>query len=123
MNILGGFVAAGNIEIAPARCTGTDEHGVPAFRQQRLHTVDAFARTEFDAEIENVAALLIDDGIRQTEFRDLRADHAAGFWATVENDAVISARCEIAGDGEGRRAAADECNALAIFPCRRLRQS
>src|SRR5207344_1894769 len=53
----------------------------------------------------------------------LRADHAAGFWVAVENDAVIAQRGEVTGDGERGRTAANQRDALSVFPCRRLRQS
>ena len=79
MDVLGRFLAAGDVEVAAARRAGADEDRVPAFRQQRLHAVDALAAAEFDAEVEDVAAFLVDDGVGQAEFRDLRADHAAGF--------------------------------------------
>ena len=93
------------------------------FGQQRLHAVDALAAAEFDAEVEDVAAFLVDDGIGQAEFRNLRADHAAGFWILVEHDAVVAERGEIAGDGERGRAAADQRDAFAVLLCRGLWQA
>ena len=72
------FLAAGNFELAAARRAGADEDRVVVLRQQRLQAVDALAADELDAEVEDVAALLVDHRIRQPEFRDLRAHHAAG---------------------------------------------
>src|SRR5664279_1098195 len=99
-----------DVEVAPARRTGADENRVPAFRQQRLHAVDAFAAAEFHAEVEDVAAFLVDDGIGQTEFRNLRTDHAAGPWIAVEHHAMIADRGEVARDGERGGTAADQGN-------------
>ena len=122
MDVLGRFLAAGNVEVAPARRAGADEDRVPALRQQRLHTVDARAAAELDAEIEDVAAFFVDHGVGQAEFRDLRADHAAGFGIAVEHHAMIAERREVARDGERSRPAADQRDALAVLLLRRLRQ-
>src|SRR5205823_15093334 len=108
------FLAAGDLEIAAARRTGADEDRVPAFRQQRFEAVDRLAADELDAEVEDVAALLVDDRLRQTEPRDLRADHAAGLGVLVEHHALIAQRRQIARDGERGGAAADERDALAV---------
>ncbi len=116
MDVLGRFLAAGNVEIAAARRAGADEDRVPAFRQQRLHAVDAFAAAEFDAEAEDVAGLLVDDAVGQAEFRDLRADHAAGFRVAVEHHDVIAERRQIARHRERGGAAADQRDALAVLP-------
>ena len=83
--------------------------------QQRLEAVDALAAAKLDAEIEDVVAFLVDDGFRQAEARDLRADHAAGLRVLVEHDAVIAERRKIARDGERGRAAADQRDALAVL--------
>src|SRR5262249_10500161 len=117
VNILGGFVAAGNVEVAPARRTRADEDRIPVFRKKRLETVDALAGAKFDAKIEDVSAFLVDNGIGQAEFRDLRADHAAGFGIAVKYDTLVAERCEIPCNGEGGWTTADQCDALAIFVC------
>jgi len=85
VDVGGGFLAAGNVELAPARCARADEHRVPAFRQQRLEAVDALATDELDAEPEDITALLVDDALRQPEARDLGADHSArlGSWSNT----------------------------------------
>ena len=59
----------------------------------------------------------------QTEARDLRADHAAGFRILVEDHAVVTERCQIAGDGERSWAAAHQRNALAVLHGRWLGQA
>ena len=85
MDVLGRFLAAGNVEVAPARRAGADEDRVPIFGKQRLHAVDALTAAELDAEAEDVAAFLVDHAVGQAEFRNLRADHAAGFRILVEH--------------------------------------
>ena len=44
MDVLRRFLAAGDVEIAPARRTAADENRVVIFRQQRLHAVGAAKR-------------------------------------------------------------------------------
>src|SRR3972149_5911640 len=114
---------AGKVESAAARRPGADEPRVPAFRQQRLHALDTLTAAEFDAEAEDVAGLLVDDGIRQSEFRDLRADHAAGFFVAVERHAMIAERGKIARHGERGGTGADQRHALAVLARGGLRQA
>src|SRR5262249_61331344 len=123
MDVRRRLLAAGNVEIAPARRARADEDRIPALRQQRLEAVDALAAVKFDAEIEDVVAFLVDDGFGQTEARDLRADHAAGLRVLVEHDAVIAERREVARDRERGGAAAHERDALAVLCGRRLGQA
>ncbi len=122
MDVLGRFLAAGNFEVAAARRAAADKDGVKIFREQRLEAVDALAADEFDAEIEDVIAFLVDDRFRQAEFRNLRAHHAAGFRILVEHDAGVAHRREVARHRERSRAAADERDALAVLLFRRFRQ-
>ena len=123
MDVLGCFLAPRDIEVAATRGTRSDEDCVPVLAQQRLHAVDARAGTELDAKVENVAAFFVDDGIRQAEFWNLRADHAARFRILVEDHAMVAKRGKIAGDGERGRAAADQGYAFAIFLGCRLWQT
>ena len=123
VDVLGRFLAAGNVEVAPARRAGADEHRVPAFGQQRLQAVDAGAAAELDAEIEDVAAFLVDHAVGQTEFRNLRADHAAGFGIAVEHDAMVTERRQIARHRQRGGAGADQRHALAVLARRRLRHA
>src|SRR5262249_10275618 len=86
MDVLGRFLASGNFQVAAARRAAADEDGVEILGEQRLEAVDAFAADKFNAEIEDIIALLVDDGFRQTEFWNLRAHHAAGFRILIEHD-------------------------------------
>ena len=119
MDVLGRFLAAGNVEVAAARRAAADEDRVKVFGEQRLHAVDALAADEFDAEIEDVAAFLVDHAFRQAEFRNLRAHHAAGLRVLIEHDAFVAHRREIARHRERGGAAADERDALAVLLSRR----
>src|SRR5580704_11212398 len=123
MDALCRFLAARNVEVAPARRAGADENRVPILRQQRLEAVDAVVTVKLDAEIEDVTAFLVDDGFGQPEARDLGADHAARLGIAVEHDAAIAERREIARDGERCRAGADERDALAVLAGRLARQA
>ncbi len=114
------FLAAGNLEVAPARRAAPDEHRIPTLCQQRLEAVDALAAAKFDAEVEDVIALLVDDGFGQAEARDLRADHAARVRILIEYDTVIAERGEVARDRERGGAAAHERDTLAVLHRRRL---
>ena len=73
------------------------------------------AAAEFDAQAEHVADLLVDHGIGQAEFRNLRADHAARLGIAVEHDAFVAQRRQIARHGQRRRAGADQRDALAVL--------
>src|SRR5215467_8330291 len=114
MDVGRGFLAAGDVELASARCAGAYEYCVPVFRQQRLEAVDALTTHEFDPEVENVVAFLVDDEFREAETRDLGTDHAARLRVLVEHDAAVAKWREIAGDRERGRAAAHQRNALAV---------
>src|SRR5262249_44671786 len=115
MDVLRRFLAAGNIEVPPARRAAADKDRVVALGEQRLHAVDGAAADKFDAEVEDVAAFLVDHRIGQAEFRDLRTHHAAGLRVLVEDDAFIAERREIARDRQRGGAAADERDALAVL--------
>ena len=70
MDVGGGFLAAGDVEVAAARRARADEDRIPVLGEQRFQAVDALAADEFDAEVEDVVAFLVDDRFRQPEARD-----------------------------------------------------
>ena len=74
---------------------------------------------ELDAEVEDVIGLLVDHLVRQPEFRNLAAHHAAGLGVGIEHGAVIAERREIARDRERSGTAADQRDALAVLRQRR----
>src|SRR5262249_58440215 len=123
MDVRRRFLAAGNVEIPAPRRAPPREDRSPASRQQRLETVDAIAAVKFDAEVEDIVAFLVDDRFRQTEARNLRADHAAGLRILVEHRAMIAERRQVARDRERGGAAAPERDALAILGGRPLGQA
>src|SRR5262245_468755 len=114
MDVGRGFLAAGNLEVAPARGAAADEYRVVALAQQLLQAVDAGAAPELDAQIEDVAHFLVDDLHRQAEARNLRPDHAASAGVLVEHGDVIAERREVASHGERCGAGADAGDALAV---------
>src|SRR3982074_1589659 len=113
MDIGGGFLAARDFNFATTGGARSDENGVPAFGEERLEAVDAFAAAKFDAHIEDVATFLVGDRLGQAKPRNLRADHAAGFGVLVEHDAMIAKWREIAGHRERGGPATAERDALA----------
>ena len=115
MDVLGRFLAAGDVEVAAARRAAADEDRVEIFGQQRLHAVDALAADEGDAEIEDVAAFLVDarfpaGGISESACASCRRPRVL-----VEHDAVVAHRREVARHRERGRAAADQRDALAVL--------
>src|SRR5690242_7953422 len=115
VDVLGRFLAPGNVELAPARRAGTDEDRVVVFGEQLLQAVDAVAALELDAEVEDVVGFLVDHGVGQAEFRDLAPHHAARFRVGIEHGAVIAERHEIARHRKRGGTAADQRNALAVL--------
>src|SRR6202035_354149 len=111
----GRFLAAGNVEFAAARGAGADKDRVVVFAEQLLQAVDALAAPEIDTEIEDVVGFLVDHRIRQPEFRNLRAHHAAGLGVGIEYGAVVTERGEVARHRERGGAAADNRDALAVL--------
>src|SRR6185312_17372846 len=95
MDVGGGFLAAGDIEFAAAWRAGADEDRIIFFAEQLFQTVDALAALELDAEVEDVAGLLVDHGVGQAEFWNLAAHHAARLRIGIEHGAVIAEWREI----------------------------
>jgi hypothetical protein len=106
----------------PRGAPAADEDRVEPLPKQRAHAVDALAGTEFHAEVEHIAHLLVDHALRQTELGNLRAHHAAGLGVAVEHDELVAEGCQVSRNGERRRSCADECDALAVLLRSRLGQ-
>src|SRR5690606_34756805 len=104
-------------EVATAWGAAADEDGVVAFTEQGFQRVDAPAGLEVDAKVDDVARFLVDDFFRQSEARDLGADHAAGLAAFVDDSDLVADRGEVAGHRERGRAATDAGDARRIGPC------
>ena len=96
MDISGGFLSPGDIQISTTWCTGTHKNGVKVFGENRLQTVDTDACTELGPKIEHIAHFFIDHRFGQTELRYLRADHAPGACVAVINYHLIAQRQQIA---------------------------
>ena len=115
MDIGGGFLAAGDVELAAARRAGADEDRVVILGEQLLQAVDAMAALELDAEVEDVIGLLVDHRVRQAEFWNLAPHHAARLGIGIEHGAVIAERGEVARDRKRGGTAADQRDALAVL--------
>src|SRR5262249_2321735 len=123
MDVLGGFPAARNIEVATARRAGANKDRVELLGEKLLEAVDALTPAELDAEIENVTAFLVNHGLWQAEPRNLRADHAARLGVAVKHHAGVTERCEIARHRKRGGAAADKRDALSVLACGGVRQA
>ena len=115
VDIGGGFLAAGDVELAAARGAGADEDRVVILVEQLLQAVDAMAALELDAEVEDVIGLLVDDRVRQAELWNLAPHHAARLGIGIEHGAVIAERREVARYRKRSRTAADQRDALAVL--------
>ena len=112
------FLAAGNVEIAPARRAAADEHGVPTLGEQFLQARNKFSETGLDPHVEDQIDLLVGNRFRQPEARDLRPHHAAALHVAVEHHAVVAERHQIARYGQRCRPGADERDAFAVLLAR-----
>ena len=114
MDIGGGFVTAGNGQVAAARRAATDEDRVVVIVQQRLQAVDPLAEPHLHAEVGDVADFLVDDVFGEAEFRDLAADHAARARVRIEQHQFVAERRQVARDGQRGGAGTDR----GRFACR-----
>src|SRR5690606_15904854 len=89
------------------RVVAEPEHGA--------HRLDALPAAQFDAEVEDVADFLVDDGFRQAEPRHLRAHEAATLLVGFEHGDFVAEWREIARDRQRGRARADAGDALAVL--------
>src|SRR5205823_471587 len=68
-----------------------------------------------DAHLDDAVNLLVGDRFGQTEAWNLGPHHAAALGVAVEHHAVVTERQQIAGDGQGGRAGADQRDTLAVL--------
>ena len=114
VDVVPGFLAPGDRQVAAARRARADEDGVPVLAEEGAQRVDPRAATKLDAELEHVAGLLVDHFLGQAKARDLGTDHAAGLGVAVEDDELVAERRQIARHRQRRRAAADARDPLAV---------
>src|SRR5258708_22081074 len=100
MYVGGGFLAPGELELAPPRRAAADEDRVIAFSEDRRHAGHAFAEPQLRLKTDDVVHLLVEHGFRQPEFRDLRAHHSAGGRILIVKNTGVAERQEIARDRE-----------------------
>src|SRR6516165_4785499 len=122
MDVVGRLVAAGDVEVAPARRAAADKDRVPIVAEQALEAFDIFAETGLDTHFEDQVAFFIGDRFGQAETRDLGAHHPAALDVAVEHHALIAEWQEVAGDGQRGRSGTNQRNALAVLLSRYLWQ-
>jgi hypothetical protein len=79
------FLAARQFEVAPARRARTDEDRVVALRQQGLHRSMRSPAAEIDAQLQDVAGLLVDDFFGQAEARESASGSCRRPWRLASN--------------------------------------
>ncbi len=121
MDVLGCFLAARYVEIAPARRAAAHHDRVVALGQQCGEAVDARSATELDAHVEDIADLLVDHRLGKAKLRDLTAYHPAGLRVAVEDCALVAERRQVARRSQRGRSGADEGDALSVLARRALR--
>ncbi|OIQ71442.1 hypothetical protein GALL_469390 [mine drainage metagenome] len=114
MDRIGGFGSSGDVQVAAARGAAADENRVVILGEELLQAIDPVTQAHFGAKSGDVADFLVNDFFRQTEFRNLRADHAARPGIPVIDDDMITQRCQVAGHCQGRRTGADQGDLLAV---------
>ncbi len=114
VDLLRRFLAAWNVQVAPARRARPDEDRVELLSEQRLHRFDPRAAVELDAEPEHVTRLLVDHFLRQPEPGNLRSDHSASLRVLVEDGDVVAERRQVARDRQRGRTGADTGHAPAV---------
>src|SRR3546814_362221 len=106
------FPAPGQVEVAPARGAAADEDGVEVLRKQFLHRIDAPVADELAAQVEDVAAFLVDHLLGQAETRHPGAHEAAGLRVALDPGDLVDHRRAARGDGPRRRPGADQGEAF-----------
>ena len=100
MDVGRSFLAAGNVEVAATRRTGTHEHRVVSCGQYGLHRVDLLVPELDIANSRDEADFLVDHRFRKPEVRDLGTNEAA--------ELGILLRLDHAVDQFGREIGAEE---------------
>jgi len=113
----GRFPCGQNVEIPPARRAAADEYRIENLPPAATSGCPIrFTADEFDAEVEDVIAFLINDAFRQTEFRKFAcASCPPDFGVLVRTRRNRIPSREVARPRERGRSAADERHALAVF--------
>src|SRR4051812_21460905 len=118
-----GLFAAGDVEIAPARCTAADEHCVVALVDDRLQAIDAPTAAKLRLQTENIADLFVDHGLWQPKFRNLGAHHAAGKRIGLVDHDFVADRQQISRDRQRRRPRTNTGDTLTVLLRGRLGQA
>ena len=115
MDIITGFLSAGNVQIAPFRRAGANKDRIERLGEKVFQAVDALAQPHLRAHGRDIAHFLIQHFFGQAEFGDLRADHAAGFSLAVKYNKIITKGGEIACNRHRGGASPDQRDPFAVF--------
>ena len=115
MDVGCGSGATGNVgQVAASRRTRSHKDGVVIFFQQLAHAVYTMVEMGVDAKAQNITNLLIQNGLRKPESRDLAAHHAAAFGVFVVQVDGIPQRRQVARNGKRCRSATHQSNGFAV---------
>ena len=123
MHFVTGFCAAGQIQLLTLRRPTTDEDGIVPFREQRLHAVDGSAVFHGGTHVDDVAALLVQHLLWQSERRNIHAHQPARLCVLLVDRDVVAEWQQIVRDRQGGRSGTNQRDALAVLRRGRLGQS
>ena len=97
---------------------GADEDRLVAVALQVVHRQGAAngrVGADFNAQLDQLLLVAVQNALGQAELRDAVAQHAADLLAAFKNGHIVTAAGQQYADGDARRAAADDGHALALF--------
>ncbi len=101
-------ILAGDVELAADPRARSGEDGVKAGFQKTLRFRNARAGLSFDAEIQDVLDLLVEDVVGQAVTRNAVAEHAAQARLRLEQGHAVAEQGQVGSGRQAGRAAADD---------------
>src|SRR5581483_9160864 len=124
VDVLAGFVAAGDLQLLAARRAGADEDRVELrlLVKHRFQAVDRRVVADVHAHAQDHVDLFVEHGARQAKHRHVGAHETARRRALLEHHQLVAERRQIVGHRQRRGPGADQRDALAVARVR-LRQA
>ena len=123
VDIGGTFLPAGQVQFFALWRARSDEDGIEAlFFEELAHRLDAMAKAQVHAHINDDSDLLVDHRPGQAERGDVGAHQPTGDGELLEDRDLVAERHQVVGDGERGAARADASDLLAVLLRRDGRQ-